>query len=133
RETTASRIALADIGAFSKAANNTKTANTNHINTYLTLPISATWPSSYLDLSQDYRHPKRRYPDLIHIKSRYLHSSPHYLDTEPQSSPTRSKMPFFYSKHFGNRHVGTSVHASRHGVHKGPWRFSLGKFNCFKA
>ncbi|KAI1631255.1 hypothetical protein F4809DRAFT_646597 [Biscogniauxia mediterranea] len=42
-------------------------------------------------------------------------------------------MPFFYSKHFGGKHFGTSVHASRHGVHRGPWRFSLGKFNCFRA
>ncbi|KAI0389244.1 hypothetical protein F5Y17DRAFT_136752 [Xylariaceae sp. FL0594] len=31
-------------------------------------------------------------------------------------------MPFFYSKNFGGRHFGTSVHASRHGVHRGPWR-----------
>ncbi|ORY69469.1 uncharacterized protein BCR38DRAFT_480657 [Pseudomassariella vexata] len=43
------------------------------------------------------------------------------------------KMPFFYSKHFGGRHFGTSIHASKNGVHRGPWRFSFGKFNCFKS
>ncbi|KAI0016946.1 hypothetical protein F4780DRAFT_782782 [Xylariomycetidae sp. FL0641] len=46
---------------------------------------------------------------------------------------TTAKMGFFYHKNFGGRHFGTSVHASRHGVHRGPWRFSFGKFNCFKA
>ncbi|EJT71139.1 hypothetical protein GGTG_10399 [Gaeumannomyces tritici R3-111a-1] len=45
---------------------------------------------------------------------------------------TASEMPFFYSKAFGGRHFGTSVHADRHGVRRGPWRFSLGRFNCFK-
>lgn len=31
-------------------------------------------------------------------------------------------MPLFYSKGFGGRHFGTNVTASRHGVHRGPWR-----------
>ena len=42
-------------------------------------------------------------------------------------------MPFFYSKNIGGRHFGTNLHISRHGVRRGPWRFSFGKFNCFKA
>lgn len=42
-------------------------------------------------------------------------------------------MPFFWSKGIGGRHFGTSVHADRNGVHRGPWRFGFGKFNCFKA
>ncbi|KAI1761035.1 hypothetical protein GGR53DRAFT_469727 [Hypoxylon sp. FL1150] len=42
-------------------------------------------------------------------------------------------MPFFYSKNFGGRHFGTNVTAGRHGVHRGPWRFSFRGFNCFKS
>ncbi|KAK6834791.1 hypothetical protein PG987_009485 [Apiospora arundinis] len=45
----------------------------------------------------------------------------------------KNNMPFFWSKGVGGRHFGTSVHAGRDGVHRGPWRFSFGKFNCFKA
>jgi len=41
-------------------------------------------------------------------------------------------MPFTYHKGVGGRHFGTSVSANRHGVHRGPWRFSFGKFNCFR-
>ena len=47
-------------------------------------------------------------------------------------------MPFgfrrrmFYSKPIGTKHFGTSVRADQHGVRRGPWRFSLGKFTCFK-
>jgi hypothetical protein len=41
-------------------------------------------------------------------------------------------MPFFYSKHFGGRRFGTSVNVDRRGVHRGPWRFSLGGLSCFK-
>lgn len=42
-------------------------------------------------------------------------------------------MPFFYSKGVGGRHFGTNITAGRNGVHRGPWRFSFGKFNCFKS
>ncbi len=42
-------------------------------------------------------------------------------------------MPFYYSKGVGGKHFGTNVTASRHGVQRGPWRFSLGRFNCFKS
>ena len=41
-------------------------------------------------------------------------------------------MPFFYSKGVGGRHVGTNVTVDRHGARRGPWRFSLGRFNCFR-
>ncbi|KAI3532737.1 hypothetical protein CABS03_05523 [Colletotrichum abscissum] len=41
-------------------------------------------------------------------------------------------MPFFYSKPIGGRNFGTSVHADRHGVHRGPWRMRIGRFNCFR-
>lgn len=41
-------------------------------------------------------------------------------------------MPFFYSKNFGGRHFGTNVVADRHGVRRGPWRFSFKGFNCFR-
>jgi hypothetical protein len=37
-----------------------------------------------------------------------------------------------YVKRIGGRRFGTSVHVNRHGVRRGPWRFSLGKFSCFK-
>ena len=45
----------------------------------------------------------------------------------------QSKMPLFYSKAIGGRHVGTHMTADRHGVHRGPWRLSFGRFNCFKS
>ncbi|KAI3336538.1 hypothetical protein HD806DRAFT_528139 [Xylariaceae sp. AK1471] len=35
-------------------------------------------------------------------------------------------MPFFYSKGVGGKHFGTNVTASRHGVHRGPWRLVSG-------
>ncbi|KAK2053823.1 hypothetical protein LY76DRAFT_649568 [Colletotrichum caudatum] len=35
-------------------------------------------------------------------------------------------MPFFYSKPIGGRNFGTSVHADRHGIRRGPWRFRIG-------
>ncbi|KAI1174191.1 hypothetical protein F4777DRAFT_555090 [Nemania sp. FL0916] len=38
-------------------------------------------------------------------------------------------MPLFYSKNVGGRHFGTNFNFSRNGVHRGPWRFSFGKFN----
>ncbi|CCF34259.1 hypothetical protein CH063_06291 [Colletotrichum higginsianum] len=41
-------------------------------------------------------------------------------------------MPFFYSKPIGGRNFGTSVHADRHGVRRGPWRFRIGRFHCFR-
>jgi len=42
-------------------------------------------------------------------------------------------MPLFYSKGVGGRHFGTNMTADRHGVHRGPWRLSFGRFNCFKS
>ncbi|KAH0441456.1 hypothetical protein CcaCcLH18_02019 [Colletotrichum camelliae] len=41
-------------------------------------------------------------------------------------------MPFFYSKPIGGKNFGTSVHADRHGIRRGPWRFRIGRFNCFR-
>jgi hypothetical protein len=41
-------------------------------------------------------------------------------------------MPFFYSKGVGGRHFGTNVTVDRHGPRRGPWRFSFGRFNCFR-
>ncbi|CRK30003.1 hypothetical protein BN1708_005128, partial [Verticillium longisporum] len=41
-------------------------------------------------------------------------------------------MPFFYNKSVGGRRFGTSIQADRHGVRRGPWRFRIGRFNCFK-
>lgn len=41
-------------------------------------------------------------------------------------------MGLFYHKGVGTRHFGTSVNVNRHGVKRGPWRFSLGRFSCFK-
>ncbi|ROW07237.1 hypothetical protein VMCG_03755 [Cytospora schulzeri] len=49
-----------------------------------------------------------------------------------QTDDTAEKMPFFWSKGFGGRHFGTNVTADRHGVRRGPWRLTLGKFNCFR-
>ncbi|EQB53989.1 hypothetical protein CGLO_06227 [Colletotrichum gloeosporioides Cg-14] len=43
-----------------------------------------------------------------------------------------SNMPFFYSKPIGGKNFGTSVHADRHGIRRGPWRFRIGRFNCFR-
>lgn len=57
----------------------------------------------------------------------------HHQETPIEQTANSRAMPFFYSKNVGGRHFGTSVHASRHGVHRGPWRFSFGRFNCFKA
>ncbi|KAI1059526.1 hypothetical protein LB506_008712 [Fusarium annulatum] len=37
-----------------------------------------------------------------------------------------------HTKGVGGRHFGTSVHVDKHGVRRGPWRFSLGKFSCFR-
>ncbi|UQC77148.1 uncharacterized protein CLUP02_02615 [Colletotrichum lupini] len=53
----------------------------------------------------------------------------------PAQPPTKHQtiiMPFFYSKPIGGRNFGTSVHADRHGVHRGPWRMRIGRFNCFR-
>ncbi|KAF0638888.1 hypothetical protein FPSE5266_20239 [Fusarium pseudograminearum] len=41
-------------------------------------------------------------------------------------------MGLFWSKGVGGRHFGTSVHVDKNGVRRGPWRFSLGKFSCFR-
>lgn len=41
-------------------------------------------------------------------------------------------MGFFWSKGIGGKNFGTSVRVDKHGAHRGPWRFSLGKFSCFK-
>ena len=41
-------------------------------------------------------------------------------------------MPFFYSKPIGGRRFGTSVRADKRGIHRGPWRFRIGRFNCFR-
>ncbi|GAB1726395.1 hypothetical protein NU195Hw_Modified_27t1 [Hortaea werneckii] len=41
-------------------------------------------------------------------------------------------MGLMWTKHFGGKHAGTNVVVDRHGVRKGPWRFSLGKLSCFK-
>lgn len=56
------------------------------------------------------------------------------LNSTQLESTTKNhhKMPFFYSKHIGGRHFGTSVNADRHGVRRGPWRFSFKGLNCFK-
>ncbi|EFW13470.1 hypothetical protein CPSG_09922 [Coccidioides posadasii str. Silveira] len=42
------------------------------------------------------------------------------------------KMPFFYSKRFGGRHISTGITVSRHGVRRQPWGFRLGKCLCFR-
>ncbi|RSL94558.1 hypothetical protein CEP52_012551 [Fusarium oligoseptatum] len=42
-------------------------------------------------------------------------------------------MGLFWSKGIGGRHFGTSIHVDKNGVRRGPWRFSLGKFSCFRA
>jgi len=41
-------------------------------------------------------------------------------------------MPFFYTKGFGGKHVGGGVIVDKNGPRRAPWRFSLGKFNCFR-
>ncbi|KFH43929.1 hypothetical protein ACRE_053060 [Hapsidospora chrysogenum ATCC 11550] len=41
-------------------------------------------------------------------------------------------MGLFWGKGIGTRHFGTSVRVDRHGVRRGPWRFSLGKYSCFR-
>ncbi|CRK14490.1 hypothetical protein BN1708_011139 [Verticillium longisporum] len=46
--------------------------------------------------------------------------------------PILLNMPFFYNKSVGGRRFGTSIQADRHGVRRGPWRFRIGRFNCFK-
>ncbi|OHE94450.1 hypothetical protein CORC01_10269 [Colletotrichum orchidophilum] len=50
---------------------------------------------------------------------------------KPTKPPTII-MPFFYSKPIGGRNFGTSVHADRHGIRRGPWRMRIGRFNCFR-
>ncbi|KAK1849469.1 hypothetical protein CCHR01_07914 [Colletotrichum chrysophilum] len=69
---------------------------------------------------------------------------PHFTTTSfPANQPSTSKsknrthqhtfnMPFFYSKPIGGKNFGTSVHADRHGIRRGPWRFRIGRFNCFR-
>jgi len=41
-------------------------------------------------------------------------------------------MPFFYSKSVGGKHLGTGVTVDKHGARRQPWRFSIGRFNCFR-
>ena len=41
-------------------------------------------------------------------------------------------MPFFYSKNWGGKHFGGGVIADKNGVRRAPWRFRIGKFNCFR-
>ncbi|CAI0650949.1 unnamed protein product [Colletotrichum noveboracense] len=69
---------------------------------------------------------------------------PHFTTTsfpanQPPTSKSKNKthqhtfnMPFFYSKPIGGKNFGTSVHADRHGIRRGPWRFRIGRFNCFR-
>ncbi|KAH6693844.1 fungal-specific transcription factor domain-containing protein [Plectosphaerella plurivora] len=35
-------------------------------------------------------------------------------------------------KPVGGRRFGTNITADRHGVRRGPWRFRIGRFNCFR-
>ncbi|ROV90709.1 hypothetical protein VSDG_08278 [Cytospora chrysosperma] len=49
-----------------------------------------------------------------------------------ETAGKHTKMPLFWSKGFGGRHFGTNVTVDRHGVRRGPWRVTLGKFNCFR-
>ncbi|KAK1536377.1 uncharacterized protein CCOS01_01697 [Colletotrichum costaricense] len=55
-----------------------------------------------------------------------------FTPTQPPTKYQTIIMPFFYSKPIGGRNFGTSVHADRHGVHRGPWRMRIGRFNCFR-
>ncbi|KAK1706854.1 hypothetical protein BDP67DRAFT_582182 [Colletotrichum lupini] len=55
-----------------------------------------------------------------------------FTPTQPPTKHQTIIMPFFYSKPIGGRNFGTSVHADRHGVHRGPWRMRIGRFNCFR-
>ncbi|KAI1816226.1 hypothetical protein GGS20DRAFT_255943 [Poronia punctata] len=104
------------------------------------LRISHCTPISHIN-------PMQNLPILpIHIIKSYLPTTyyKHHIITKEEQqrkhqppyriSPPhiRLRMPFFYHKGVGTRHVGTSVNASRHGVHRGPWRFSFGRFNCFR-
>ncbi|KAK6000418.1 hypothetical protein QM012_003664 [Aureobasidium pullulans] len=41
-------------------------------------------------------------------------------------------MPFMWTKGWGNKHAGGGVVVDKHGPHRAPFRFSLGKFNCFR-
>ncbi|KAG6353637.1 hypothetical protein INS49_005345 [Diaporthe citri] len=66
------------------------------------------------------------------LKTSRHHHPDHQPDTRRHLHRNKTKMPFFYSKGFGGKHFGTNVTADRHGVRRGPWRFSLGRFNCFK-
>ncbi|KAK1597206.1 uncharacterized protein LY79DRAFT_576923 [Colletotrichum navitas] len=64
-----------------------------------------------------------------------LSQHPNLVLTLPLANPTNHQnetMPFFYSKPIGGRNFGTSVHADRHGVRRGPWRFRIGRFQCFR-
>ncbi|KAH6976087.1 hypothetical protein BKA56DRAFT_588943 [Ilyonectria sp. MPI-CAGE-AT-0026] len=45
---------------------------------------------------------------------------------------TANIMGLFWGKGIGGKHFGTSVHVDRHGMRRGPWRFSMGKYSCFR-
>ncbi|CAF3511794.1 unnamed protein product [Fusarium graminearum] len=65
--------------------------------------------------------------DLIFYTYNTLH--PTYAN---QQTNNTNNMGLFWSKGVGGRHFGTSVHVDKNGVRRGPWRFSLGKFSCFR-
>lgn len=55
------------------------------------------------------------------------------LKNKPTSTlVSTAAMGLMWHKRVGGRRFGTSVNANRHGVKRGPWRFSLGGFTCFK-
>lgn len=41
-------------------------------------------------------------------------------------------MGFFYTKGFGGKHFGGGIVVDKHGARRAPFRFSLGRLNCFR-
>ena len=52
--------------------------------------------------------------------------------TSTSARPPQQAMPFFYSKNWGGKHFGGGVIVDKHGARRAPWRFRIGKFNCFR-
>nr|RBQ84912.1 hypothetical protein FVER53263_20961 [Fusarium verticillioides] len=71
-------------------------------------------------------------PSFNDISSTSTQGSPPLSNLHKHNKQANNNMGLFWSKGVGGRHFGTSVHVDKHGVRRGPWRFSLGKFSCFR-
>ncbi|RSL47143.1 hypothetical protein CEP54_013533 [Fusarium duplospermum] len=88
-------------------------------------PPEASWSLPRKSLAFFQRHPALDLSTYQDLPTKHF--------TVPHNNNKQHTMGLFWSKGIGGRHFGTSIHVDKNGVRRGPWRFSLGKFSCFRA